>query len=897
MPTQSKCLVPFLVMLCFAATLFAQQNQVSSTANTAAASPVPRLIKFTGSLLDEQGRPMKSPIGVVFALYAQQSEGAALWMETQNVETDPKGNYTVLLGANSTSGVPADLFNSGEARWLGVQAERQPEQPRVLLVSVPYALKAGDAQTLGGFPPSAFMQTQGSGSAVLVPTGTSATATAATAPLSGVLAVTTPGLTSGTVPVADGASDIKNSQIRDNGTTVVVGSCTLAAGIKLDICGPTNIRGTLQLPATGTASAALGANSQPLDFLVSSFNSSPAPGAAVTQHFRWQAESVANNTPSPSGKLNLLFASGTGIPAETGLSISSKGILSFAPGQTIPTVTGNETVTGNFAAGGSVSGAAGSFAGNVAVNGDLNLPDTTSAKAGVISLGGTPFAHDFGVQNTFVGKNAGNLTTSGSGRNAAFGMSALQNNTTGAFNTASGFASLFSNTTGSSNTATGENALIFNTAGSSNTATGQFALGFNTTGSNNTALGVGAGSTATSANANMTGSNNTFIGYQSGPGTAVQLTNATAIGANAMVNCSNCMVLGDSTMPMNVGIGTPNPARALEIVDPSNTGLRVQTNLAGGTVASFGGNGNFQIDAPGKVGGRFTVLEDGRVGIGTSGPFSLLTVFESQPAQQAGNGTSPTTVLEISGGQGGNTTGTTGQVAGSGASVFILAGYGGRAPAGSTNGNGGSVEINSGGPGLGGGAAGTHGAVLLNRFGGNVGIGLQSPATALQVFGDIRVGTGSPAANGCLQDSSGGTIVGTCSSDARLKTSVRTFLPILDKLVRLQPVYFHWNAEMYPEFHFGSDESFGLIAQEAEKVLPELVTEDEKGFKAVKYHELPLLMLQAIRELKAENDSLQAQVKAQGEQHQQWEVKMSELRSEVQELRAQVLGASDSAQK
>jgi len=48
------------------------------------------------------------------------------------------------------------MFASGQARGLEVQAEGQEPQPRVMLLSVPYALKAGDAQTLGGKPASAF---------------------------------------------------------------------------------------------------------------------------------------------------------------------------------------------------------------------------------------------------------------------------------------------------------------------------------------------------------------------------------------------------------------------------------------------------------------------------------------------------------------------------------------------------------------------------------------------------------------------------------------------------------------------------------------------------------------------------------------------------------------------
>jgi hypothetical protein len=66
----------------------------------------------------------------------------------------------------------------------------------------------------------------------------------------------------------------------------------------------------------------------------------------------------------------------------------------------------------------------------------------------------------------------------------------------------------------------------------------------------------------------------------------------------------------------NVGIGNTDPTFRLHVIDPSNTGLRVQTNTAGGTVASFGGNGEFQIDSNGVKGGRLIVKENGNVGIG-----------------------------------------------------------------------------------------------------------------------------------------------------------------------------------------------------------------------------------------------------------------------------------------
>src|SRR6266700_6119497 len=121
---------------------------------------VPRFVKFSGTLVDMAGKPIVGIADVTFALYAEEAGGTALWYETQTVETDALGRYTVLLGAMHANGVPVEMFTSGEARWLGVQIGQLPESAqggRVLLVSVPYAVKALDAETLGGKPASAFM--------------------------------------------------------------------------------------------------------------------------------------------------------------------------------------------------------------------------------------------------------------------------------------------------------------------------------------------------------------------------------------------------------------------------------------------------------------------------------------------------------------------------------------------------------------------------------------------------------------------------------------------------------------------------------------------------------------------------------------------------------------------
>lgn len=86
---------------------------------------------------------------------------------------------------------------------------------------------------------------------------------------------------------------------------------------------------------------------------------------------------------------------------------------------------------------------------------------------------------------------------------------------------------------------------------------------------------------------------------------------------------------------------------------------------------------------------------------------------------------------------------------------------------------------------------------------------------------------------------------------------------MLDKVARLRPVHFTWRTDEFPERHLGTGVNSGLIAQEVENVFPELVGTDDKGFKLVKYSELPFLTLAAIGEL---NDSLAAQMKAKDDQ-------------------------------
>lgn len=175
-------------------------------------SGVPRVVQFSGVLRDAVGHPLSGIQGISFAVYADATGGVPLWEETQNVQF-VNGRYSVLLGVTTTEGIPLELFAATESRWLGVRslAPGEQEQPRTLLTSVPYALRAADADALGGLPSSAYARVDQVPPVETAPSaGPSSTIVSAlgATPPSTSLSVTTPGGTAGYIPVFSGASSV-----------------------------------------------------------------------------------------------------------------------------------------------------------------------------------------------------------------------------------------------------------------------------------------------------------------------------------------------------------------------------------------------------------------------------------------------------------------------------------------------------------------------------------------------------------------------------------------------------------------------------------------------------------------------------------------------------------------
>ncbi|QTA86159.1 Collagen triple helix repeat-containing protein [Desulfonema magnum] len=139
----------------------------------------------------------------------------------------------------------------------------------------------------------------------------------------------------------------------------------------------------------------------------------------------------------------------------------------------------------------------------------------------------------------------------------------------------------------------------------------------------------------------------------------------------------------------------------------------------------------------------------------------------------------------------------------------------------------------------------TSGSRFLIRGDGNVGIGTESPNYKLHVNGTTYCSSGTWS-----------------GSDARWKKDITPLQNSLEKVSQLQGVSYDWRTEEYPDKGFTEDRQIGLIAQEVEPVVPEVVNTDDEGYKSVSYGKLIPVLVEAIKELKTENEALKARIEA-----------------------------------
>lgn len=138
---------------------------------------------------------------------------------------------------------------------------------------------------------------------------------------------------------------------------------------------------------------------------------------------------------------------------------------------------------------------------------------------------------------------------------------------------------------------------------------------------------------------------------------------------------------------------------------------------------------------------------------------------------------------------------------------------------------------------------GSSNDLLVSTTTGNVGIGgTTDPAQKLHVVGSV-----------------GYTANLIKLSDQRLKSNITPLAGALGSLDKLQAVKFDWNSTA-KGLGYSDTKQIGLIAQEVEKVYPELVTTQKDGYKGVDYAAFTPVLIEAVKELKAENDALKARI-------------------------------------
>lgn len=126
-------------------------------------------------------------------------------------------------------------------------------------------------------------------------------------------------------------------------------------------------------------------------------------------------------------------------------------------------------------------------------------------------------------------------------------------------------------------------------------------------------------------------------------------------------------------------------------------------------------------------------------------------------------------------------------------------------------------------------ANGGYGSGLVLRQDNRVGIGTASPGYSLHVAGKIK-------SDGITE-----------TSDIRLKKNILGIENALEKLLLLNGVSYNWRVDEFPQFKLSDGRELGVIAQDIQKIFPEVVNTDDEGYLSVEYSHLVPVLIEAIK--------------------------------------------------
>ena len=579
-----------------------------------------------------------------------------------------------------------------------------------------------------------------------------------------------------------------------------------------------------------------------------------------------------------SGADNIAFG-------ETSLSDLTTGSMNSATGtgalKSTTTGSGN-TAMGHQAMYSNVGGMYGTAVGHWAMrfaNNSATSFGTFNTAVGYEALKGsiTP-SNNTGIRNTAVGMQSLSENSTGE-NNTAMGTSSLASNTTGSANTAMGYASMVNNTTAWYNTAVGTVSMIANVTGQNNTALGYSALYNNVAGHQGTAVGAYAMSNITNTSTSFV-NENVAVGYESLKGSFTISSNTgnqnTAIGYHSL--------FGNSSGSFNTAIGrlalwqnstgSNNTTNGSEALSSNTVGNR---NTSLGCVTMYWNKSGSNATAVGYA-SMYYCNPTATSFINTNAALGYESLMGSTtPANNTGNDNTALGYQAMRGNSSGsantaagnhsllrNTTGELNTAVGFEALDENITGSNNTAVgaksfdgiiSGSFNTCIGylakpSIDnlVNATAIGANTIVAANNSVVLGNNA--NVGIGCSAPQYKLHVMGDIASNATVRTTNALVTG-----FISACS-DFRFKKQIMPLENSLEKILKLNGVSYYWKGDEFPERNFSDEKQIGLIAQEIEKVYPELVFTDKDGYKSVDYSRLTPILIEAIKELKKENELL-----------------------------------------
>lgn len=472
-------------------------------------------------------------------------------------------------------------------------------------------------------------------------------------------------------------------------------------------------------------------------------------------------------------------------------------------------------------------------------------------QAGVANVGGSSNiaigyqageANGYGMGNTVIGWKAGEANTVSD--NTMIGYEAGNHNSTGQQNVFVGSMAGRTNTTGNSSTLIGYMAGEAST-GSSNTMVGSQAGKANTTGQGNVFLG------AMSGNKNTGGYYNTFLGTATGDKNTTGNFN-TFVGSTSGVSNTTAnfnVFLGESTGYYNTtGSGNVFVGSSAGYSNTEGTGNTFSGTNAGhkSTTSSYNTFIGYEAGYYNTTGSSNTFL--GR----TAGHKNQGGSFNTFAGDDAGHDNTEGTANTFLGGSSGykNTTGSYNTYVGKWAGYFNLSGQrnvfiGFRAGQNETGSN--KLYI--------------HNSELSDPL----------------IYGEFD--TRMVKINGGLQLAEVAS-----SSDLDLKKNIRPIDDPLEKITSLRGVSFEWRAEEFPDRGFKEGRHIGLVAQEVERVLPEIVRTDRDGKKSLAYDKLTAVLVEAIKKQQEQIAESLSRLSSQEAQLNAQAAQIEELKEMVKRL-------------